>query len=415
MWFPPPSDSDSANGYMPRKLNVLDSYYGSESELKSAISAITDSNTYALADIVINHRVGTSNWGTFTDPDWGTVSGQKYYCICSDDEGFSYSSSDMYNVSARGNADTGDGYSSARDLDHTNWDLQENIVSWMTDYLIAAGFKGWRYDYVKGYEGKYLGWYNAKTSAVFSVGEYWPTDSFSSSSPSTWSSLMCNWVDSTSESIKATSDDYSSMDDDTINGRDKAGSASKVFDFVLKGMFNAVFGSSTGSSDGDYSLLASEYMVFRKKPGYAVTFVDNHDCGSTQALWTIDSDDVGVCYAYILTHPGYPCVAWQHYFTADESFDTTVSSDASQYMGGDTVPGTSYTYREFIRALIALRMEMGITETSSISVTSSSTQYIAYVTGTNGTLEVVIGDGLSSTPSDYTARCKGTKFQIYSK
>ena len=37
VWFPPPSDSLAYEGYLPRKLNVLDSKYGSQAELKAAI------------------------------------------------------------------------------------------------------------------------------------------------------------------------------------------------------------------------------------------------------------------------------------------------------------------------------------------------------------------------------------------
>lgn len=191
VWFPPASDSNSDNGYMPRQLNVLDSYYGNATNLASAISALSPAK--AICDIVINHRVGTSNWGTFTNPSFC----EDYYAICSDDEGFSASSSDMYGSSKVGAADTGEGYSSARDLDHTNWDVQDGLVSWMTDYLKAAGFVGWRYDYVKGFGGKYVGYYNALTSAEFSVGEYWPTDGFSSSDPSAWSTELEEWVSAT--------------------------------------------------------------------------------------------------------------------------------------------------------------------------------------------------------------------------
>jgi len=50
-------------------------------------------------------------------------------------------------------------------------------------------------------------------------------------------------------------------------------------------------------------------------PSRAVTFVDNHDTGSTQQHWPFPADRVGAGYAYILTHPGIPCIFWDHYFT----------------------------------------------------------------------------------------------------
>ena len=414
VWFPPATDSGSDNGYMPRKLNVLTSFYGTETELKSSISSLSPAK--AICDIVINHRVGTSNWGTFTEPSFCA----DYYAICSDDEGFTAAGSDMYDSENKGEADTGEGYISARDLDHTNWDVQNGIVNWMTNKLKACGFVGWRYDYVKGFGGKYVGYYNARTSAEFSVGEHWPTDGFDYSNPAAWSDQFESWVASTSESIKTDSDDYSSMTETKIAGRDQAGSPSRVFDFVTKGMLNKVFGSNgSGIANSNYNLLANAYCGYKKMPESAVTFVDNHDTGSTQALWYLDPDDVGTAYAFILTHPGYPCVAWQHYFTAAESYDTTVSGNASQYIGGNTVPGTSLTYREFIYSLIKLRAEVGITDSSIVSVwdETDSSMYLAQVTGTNGTLVVNIGgayDMTSNASADsYELSASGTNFKIW--
>lgn len=40
----------------------------------------------------------------------------------------------------------------------------------------------------------------------------------------------------------------------------------------------------------------------------AVTFVENHDTGSTQQHWPFVPEKVTAGYAYIMTHPGVPCV-----------------------------------------------------------------------------------------------------------
>lgn len=402
VWFPPAEDSGSDNGYMPRKLNVLWSFYGTPTELSSAISSISPAK--AICDIVINHRVGTSNWGTFTEPSFC----EDYYAICSDDDGFSNSSSEMYGSTKTGNPDTGEGYDSARDLDHTNKDVQDGIVTWMTDKLKAVGFVGWRYDYVKGFDGRYVGYYNAMTDAAFSVGEHWPTDGFDYTNPKAWSDQFEAWVDATSSTTNA------------IDSRTYTPSGSRVFDFVTKGMMNKVFGSNgSGIANSNYNLLANAYCGYKKMPESVVTFVDNHDTGSTQALWYLDPDDVGTAYAFILTHPGYPCVAWQHYFTAAESYDTTVSDNASQYIGGNTVPGTSLTYREFIYSLIKLRAEVGITDSSIVSVwdETDSSMYLAQVTGTNGTLVVNIGAeydmSANANAASYKLAASGTNFKIW--
>src|SRR3954462_8854636 len=67
VWFPPPSDSLAPQGYMPRRWHVLDSAYGSEAELRSALHALEP--VRGMADVVINHRVGVHTSGAdFDDP-----------------------------------------------------------------------------------------------------------------------------------------------------------------------------------------------------------------------------------------------------------------------------------------------------------------------------------------------------------
>lgn len=56
VWFPPPSDSVSPQGYLPRDLYMLDSHYGSETELRDCIQAFQALDIKVVADIVINHR-----------------------------------------------------------------------------------------------------------------------------------------------------------------------------------------------------------------------------------------------------------------------------------------------------------------------------------------------------------------------
>jgi hypothetical protein len=66
VWCPPPSKCDTASseGYCPTELNVLNNCYGTESELKQMIQAISPAK--AIADIVVNHRSGSTSWGDFT-------------------------------------------------------------------------------------------------------------------------------------------------------------------------------------------------------------------------------------------------------------------------------------------------------------------------------------------------------------
>ncbi len=403
-WFPPPgkSSSDSSEGYAPTEINDLNNYYGTEAELKAAITSLSPCK--AIADIVVNHRGGTTSWGDFTNPDWGVVKGVNYKAICSDDEGFTSEPLLMGQVpnEMRGAPDSGESYGASRDLDHTNPAVQQGITTWMNAILRQAGFYGWRYDFVKGYDGKYVGQYNRDTLAEFSVGEYWPTAGFSASNPGAWGNAIKNWVEKTEE----------------------GGSRSRAFDFALKGIMNNVFGSGNSSSpnaanipNNNYGLLADQASLMKSQPNDAVTFVDNHDTGSTQKHWFLDPADVGTAYSFILTHPGFPCVAWQHYFTAAESGH----AGDLQYIGDTTVPGTSKTYRQHIDYLMDLRKTCGIEYDSPLEVLKAKNSvYAAKITGKSGELVVVIGTEGVYAPSgagydNNHAVYGGTNFTIWHK
>lgn len=392
VWFPPASKTDTASseGYAPTQLNDLNSCYGTEAELKSVVQAIHPAK--AIADIVVNHRAGTTSWGDFTNPRWT----DDYYSICSDDEGFSNPSSPMNGSSKKGGADSGMGYAAYRDLDHTNLSVQQGIYSWMNTVLRRAGFVGWRYDYVKGFGGEYVGYYNAMTDTAFSVGEYWPDGD------SNWSTLLNEWVNKTETTVNSVT-----------------GKKSRAFDFVLKQNLNNAFGwykVVDGTPDNSYnslwnmSLLADSTTLMRSAPATAVTFVDNHDTGSTQQHWELNWNNVPAAYAFILTHPGYPCVAWQHYFTGD----------GWQYRGGETVYGTSNTFKQHIDYLIDLRKSVGIEYDDTVEVlNSTSTLYAAKIKGTSGEIVVAIGGEVwSPTGEGYAGNhpvYQGGNFKIWQK
>ena len=52
----PPAKQADAQGYMPRELEVLDSQYGTEAELRHCLATLKAAGVLALADIVVNHR-----------------------------------------------------------------------------------------------------------------------------------------------------------------------------------------------------------------------------------------------------------------------------------------------------------------------------------------------------------------------
>jgi hypothetical protein len=41
------------------------------------------------------------------------------------------------------------------DLDHTNVELRESLVDWMNCLREVYGFRGWRFDFVRGYAPTY--------------------------------------------------------------------------------------------------------------------------------------------------------------------------------------------------------------------------------------------------------------------
>jgi alpha-amylase len=233
----------------------------------------------AIADIVINHRVGTTNWADFSSPAFD----DNRRAVTRDDEW----------GQGTGNWDTGDGYSAARDLDHTYYDVQNEIKNWMSWLKNTIGFSGWRYDYVKGYSGWYNQQYNNHTRPSFSVGELWPdiTGNYyaSGSGVNYHRQKLMDWINST-------------------------GATSAAFDFTTKWQLMLAV------QRGEYWRMGSVPGAIGWWPAMSVTFIDNHDTGPSpgpgggQNHWAFPSNKVEQGYAYILTHPGVPSVYWAHYF-----------------------------------------------------------------------------------------------------
>jgi len=278
VWFPPPSDSLAPQGYIPRRWNSLNTAYGTEEELKATIGALEP--VQAMADVVLNHRVGVATGGAdFDDPPFP----DNRAAVARDDE----------SGIGTGNPDSGDKHPCGRDLDHTNHDVRLAVKNYLAR-LKTVGFRGWRYDLVKGYDGKFVGEYNDATLPEFSVGEFFDGDR----------QKVTNWINRT-------------------------GGKSTAFDFPTRYLLYEAIKS------GDYSRLRS-LNGGRVVPGgligfwssRAVTFLDNHDTeyrrdeehhyhGDSTRHFPGKMAELG--YAYTLTHCGVPCVFWSHYFEWGES------------------------------------------------------------------------------------------------
>ncbi len=262
IWMPPPSRSTGGVGYIPTELHNFNSGYGSETDLQAATAALKANGIHPIADVVANHRSGTNDWTTFTNPSWSCAT------ITSTDE-----ANNGWTASRGpkpcGAADTGDDFDGGRDLDHTSIETRNGIKTYLTK-LKEQGFEGWRWDMTKGFSANYVGEYNAASNPYFSVGEYWDSNT----------TTLKNWVEGT-------------------------GKTSATFDFAQYYNLESAF------VNGSWSSLGGLYNNYGYSD-YAVTFVDNHDTfvKSSAPL----GDNIMKGYAFILTHPAIPCVFIPHYY-----------------------------------------------------------------------------------------------------
>lgn len=149
-------------GYYPVYWFNQKSAFGSEDDLRTMISTFKKKGTGIIADVVVNHKNGVSNWCDFANE---TVKGKNtgktysvtwdYTQICNNDEANTATKSEAKGM-IKGAADTGLGDTGCRDLDHTNPKTQQNIKTYEDFLLNEMGYTGFRYDFVKGYDPKYI-------------------------------------------------------------------------------------------------------------------------------------------------------------------------------------------------------------------------------------------------------------------
>ncbi|KAB1153590.1 chitobiase/beta-hexosaminidase C-terminal domain-containing protein [Flavobacterium luteum] len=356
LWLPPPSKSTGGVGYIPTELfNFSQTSYGSEAQLRAMLTTLNTSSPriHPMADIVVNHRGGTTNWMDFTNPTWDCKS------VVSNDE-----ASGPLNTSGIkpcGTADTGDGFDGGRDLDHTNSQVQSGVKEFLTR-LKGLGFDSWRWDVAKGFSASYFGDYIEASTPYSSVGEYWDGNR----------NTLKNWVDGT---------------------RGK----SAAFDFDLYyDLIDAV-------NNGNYGRLAGGYPGLAGIFGYAdktVTFVDNHDTFVKGSI--ITSDNIMKGYAYIMTHPGVPCVFFPHYYGGTYKKENVT---------------VVYTANEIaINKLMAIRRATGINAYSSVVVSNAGNFYSAIISN-NGIdkVAVKIGPGSWDPGAGWVLNTFGTDYAVWSK
>jgi len=353
VWFPPVS----VGSYYPREWYNLDSQWGKKTVLLEAVASMHAAGVKVLADIVLNHRNGSTNWLDFRNPDWPSEA------IVNNDEVWAQPPYAELPRSRYG--DEGQGDFGARDLDHRNPLVQEDSQKFLR-WLRALGFDGWRYDMVKGYPARYVGQYNAASAPEFSVGEYYDTDR----------QRLADWVDGT----------------DPAPGK---AAASSVFDFTTRyALAAAVESERYGplSDNGRPSGLIGWW------PRKAVTFIENHDTSPRDPGFIAGASPEYrtqrlMAYAYLLTHPGVPCVFWPHYFDW-----------GAQYRGA-------------IDRLMELRRTAGITAASPVRVLAASDGLYASVTeGSSRKVALKLGRNWGWTPGEgWTLAASGERYAVWLK
>lgn len=365
IWVPQSGwcNSTTDMGYYPRYWFNQNSAFGTEQELRTMISTFKAKGTGIIADVVVNHKNGVYKWCDFANE---TVKGKNktysvtwdntgYTQICNNDEANTATKSEAKGL-IKGAADTGLGDTGCRDLDHTNATTQQNIKTYEDFLLNEMGYKGFRYDFVKGYDPKYIKMYNEASKPEFSVGEYWQGSVTASKKDDHPFGGVKDWVDAT-------------------------GKTSAAFDFPMKYLIKGAF------NDGNWKLLAKNLTstLVGIEPQYAVTFIDNHDTGEPHNNPDPLRANVEAANAYILAMPGTPCVWISHW--------------------------KSYKYT--IKKCILARKIARVTNTSSIIKSEGQANgYVLIVKGDKGNVLLLLGSPNYDT-TGYQLACEGENFKYY--
>ncbi|XP_020241868.1 alpha-amylase 3, chloroplastic isoform X2 [Asparagus officinalis] len=282
IWLPPPTESVSPEGYMPKDLYNLNSRYGSLEELKDLVQNFHDVGIKVLGDVVLNHRCAHYK---NSNGIWNLFGGHLNWddrAVVADDPHFQ----------GKGNKSSGDHFHAAPNIDHSQDFVRKDLKEWLCWLRKEVGYDGWRLDFVRGFWGGYVKDYLEASEPYFAVGEYWDSLSY------TYGEMDHN------------QDAHRQRIIDWINATNGTAGA---FDVTTKGVLH------TALEKCEYWRLSDQKQkppgVVGWWPSRAVTFIENHDTGSTQGHWRFPSGKEMQGYAYILTHPGTPAVFYDHIFS----------------------------------------------------------------------------------------------------
>ncbi|KAG1367590.1 alpha-amylase 3, chloroplastic [Cocos nucifera] len=354
IWLPPPTESVSPEGYMPKDLYNLNSRYGNMEELKDIVKRFHEVGIKVLGDVVLNHRCAHYQ---NQNGVWNIFGGRLNWddrAIVADDPHFQ----------GRGNKSSGDNFHAAPNIDHSQEFVRNDLKEWLRWLRREVGYDGWRLDFVRGFWGGYVKDYLEASEPYFAVGEYWDSLSY------TYGGMDHN------------QDAHRQRIVDWINATNGTAGA---FDVTTKGILH------TALEKCEYWRLSDQKGkppgVVGWWPSRAVTFIENHDTGSTQGHWRFPSGKEMQGYAYILTHPGTPAVFYDHVFSH---------------------------YQQEISRLISLRHQKKIHCRSMVKITKAERD--VYAAEIDEKIAVKIGPGHcepSNSPKKWVLTAEGKEYKVW--
>ncbi len=359
VWIPQSANCGSGRSMGYDDLYWFSNYnssFGNEAQLRSMIKTFKSKGIGTIADVVINHRNTLTSWTDFPVETYKGVTYKMYSTdICHNDDGgktYNWANGQSPKISLSNKYDSGDGWDGMRDLDHYSSNVQTIVKAYLDMLLNDFGYTGFRYDMVKGYDGKFTGIYNTAAKPGFSVGEYLDGDV----------SKVTTWINATK-----------------VNGTP----TSAAFDFPIRYAVRDLIANNWGSMAKSGLISDATYRQ------YAVTFVENHDTEYRSRDKQQDPirKDTLAANAFILASCGTPCVFYKHW----------------------------QAYPTDIKKMINARHIAGITNTSNttFNVKMGLNYNVLKTEGSKGTLYAVMGTNANkyATPTGYTEILRGYHYR----
>ncbi|MEE2771495.1 MAG: alpha-amylase [Bacteroidota bacterium] len=250
---------------------TIETRFGSRAELEELIQTAHDNDVEVIEDIVINHNSGGGlEYNPYRDKDTYTLFDEEHGNASGM---FNRNYEDFYPNSVS-NYDPGSLFYAETNLDHNRERVQDWL--WKKDNSVAKyyqnvmGFDGWRFDYVLGYEPWVVKAWLDEVGG-FSVVELWDGNA----------DVLKNYVEET---------------------------GSRAFDFA------SFYKLEEGLDRYEDLNSLTGSQLWQTYPDKSVTFTANHDTekDSNEDNY-IKRENKMKAYAYIMTHPGYPCVFYLDY------------------------------------------------------------------------------------------------------